>query len=117
MFGDYYVSGSVVLMALSFANFFNLITGMRGYLLLVCGYERLQLAIALVGGSGTLFMVYFGVSNWGIRGAIGACIGLVSQCAIEVAAVRTRFGIWTFAWCSRADFRRLLQEKGRLSSY
>lgn len=118
MFGDYYVAGSVVLMALSFANFFNLITGMRGYLLLVCGYERLQLAIALVGGSGTLFMVYFGVSNWGISAAaIGACIGLVFQCAIEVAAVRMRFGIWTFAWCSRADLRSLLEKKGRPSTY
>lgn len=109
MFGDYYTPGALVLMALSFANFFNLVTGVRGYVLLVCGHERLQLGIALIGGAANLIMVYLGLINWGISAAaIGSCIGIVLQCILEMGAVRMRFGIWTIAWCSRADFLKLL---------
>lgn len=112
-FGEHFSSGSGVLIALSIGNYLNLATGIRGYALLICGYERIQLAITTFGGILNLLFVFLGVQTAGITGAgIGACFALVAQCVMEMVAVRRLLGIFTFAWVRSGDLRFFLQQKG-----
>lgn len=110
VFGDFYSSAGGVLAASAIGNFFSVVTGIRGYILLMCGHERLQLCIAIGGGAIGLLGVYLGLKFAGIQGAaLGACVGLMGQAVVELVAVRIKVGIWCYAQLSLEDLRQILK--------
>lgn len=116
-FGEFYARGALVLGALATANYLNLATGVRGYLLLVCGHERHQLGIAVFGGASTILLVFGGVELAGISGgAVGACVGVILQCVLEMVAVWHRLGILTLPYWNPRDFLQVIKESGLLAS-
>jgi O-antigen/teichoic acid export membrane protein len=113
-YGDYYREGAAVLAALASGLFINVLSGMRGYVLMMTGHERLELAIALVGGLCNVVFCVLGVVLWGMVGvALGAMSAMILQCLLEEVAVRRRLGIWThFSLRSFGDIRGMFPRRG-----
>lgn len=109
LFGVYYIEASSVLIFLSIGLLFNVVTGMRGYVLMLTGYGRTQMMISLVGGLINVILCSLGAKIWGIAGvSAGAMIGMVVQCIMEIVVVKLKLGIWTYM--SASDFRYYVQE-------
>lgn len=114
VYGEFYAQGAGVLVALSAGLFVNVLSGMRGYVLMLTGHERLELSISVAGGALNLGLCLLGVALWGMIGvALGAMIAMILQCLLEEAAVRRRLGIWThLSFRSWADIRKMLAQAG-----
>ncbi|MDQ6955834.1 MAG: flippase [Mariprofundaceae bacterium] len=98
VYGDYYIQGAFVLSALSIGLFFNVLTGIRGYVLMMTGHEKTQMVISIVGAGINILFCSIGAVSMGINGvAIGALFGTIIQCVLEVIAVKRLVGVWTFA--------------------
>lgn len=110
VYGDYYGSGGWILKLLSLGLFVNVVTGIRGYVLMMTGGERLQLVISLVGGTMNILLCTLGAVFWGMYGvAFAAMVVMILQCLTELVAVRMRLGLWTHVSLnSIRDLRRLL---------
>lgn len=96
IYGEYYASGKLVLVLLSLGLFINVLTGMRGYVLLMTGHERSLLALTLVSGSINIGLCWLAAkymnSNWV---ALAAMLSMMLNCAAEMLLVKLRLGIWT----------------------
>lgn len=98
VYGSYYEKGADILMILTFAQFVHVVTGMRGYVLMLTGHERLQMKISVLGGVLNILFCIIGVTWGGALGvAIGAASALVIQCMLELIAVRRNIGLWTYS--------------------
>jgi len=96
VYGPYYESGRWILSILSVGIFFNVLTGIRGYVLLITGSERVQLTISVLGGLSNIALCTLGAIYWGIYGvALAAMTMMVLQCLAELVFVRLRRGVWT----------------------
>jgi O-antigen/teichoic acid export membrane protein len=96
VYGAYYEDGRWILMILAVGIFVNVLTGLRGYVLMLTGYERTQLMISLVGGAANIALCILGAIYWGIYGvALAAMTTMVLQSLVELIVVRYRLGIWT----------------------
>ncbi|MBI5611891.1 MAG: oligosaccharide flippase family protein [Gammaproteobacteria bacterium] len=114
VYGDYYADASAVLALLATGLFVNVITGMRGNVLMMTGNERIELQISLVGGAINIALCLVGAHYGGMLGvALAAMSAMVIQCLIEEVAVRRVLGIWTHASInSLSDIRRLFNLRG-----
>jgi len=98
VYGEYYAQGNWVLSILAIGMFFNVLTGMRGSVLMLTGYEKVQMKISVIGGTFNILFCSIGALNMGINGvAIGAMTGVILQCVMELIVVKRALGIWTFA--------------------
>ncbi len=98
LYGEHYAHGSLVMSVLAVGLFFNVITGMRGYVLMMTGYERSEMSIAIVGGMINILFCIIGALQWGFEGvAVGAMLAMVLQCLCELLYVKKQLGIWTWA--------------------
>jgi len=98
IYGSYYSPAHLVLAILSIGLFVNVLTGMRGYVLMMCGYERTQMYIAITGGLMNIIVCSIGALYWGINGvAVGAMISMIAGCTLELLFVKSKVGIWTYA--------------------
>ena len=109
LFGEYYADAGPVLVALAIGKLFNIVTGMRGYVLMLTGHGRLQMKITVLTGILNILFCIVGVIHFGILGvAIGAASALILQCIFEMAAVRRQMGLWTHL--SFIEFKGLVNE-------
>jgi O-antigen/teichoic acid export membrane protein len=110
VYGSYYEGAAWILRLLSLGLFVNVATGMRGYVLMMTGYGRLEMVLSLAGGAVNILLCTLGAVFWGIHGvALAAMSATILQCLMELVAVRMRLGIWTYASLnSLRDIRRLL---------
>jgi len=98
LYGEHYTHGSLVMSVLAVGLFFNVITGMRGYVLMMTGHERSEMLIAIVGGAANIIFCVIGALEWGFEGvAVGAMLAMVLQCVCELIYVKKQLGIWTWA--------------------
>jgi len=96
LYGKFYSRGSGVLVMLASGLFVNVLTGMRGYVLMMTGREKMQMYISLFGGCLNALACVVGALCWGINGvAFAAMFSMVVQCLIELWAVRFTMGLWS----------------------
>lgn len=96
VFGENYAEAGGVLVILAFGKLFNVVTGIRGYTLLLTGYGALQMKISLFAGFITIVLCSLGAMSWGIIGvSCGAVCAMIIQCSLEMAAVKRKLGVWT----------------------
>jgi|APSaa5957512535_1039671.scaffolds.fasta_scaffold17852_2 O-antigen/teichoic acid export membrane protein len=109
LFGEYYRDASKVLIFLLIGVLFNIITGIRGYALMLTGFGRIQMNISILGGVLNLIFCIVGAIKWGIHGvAFGAMSAMIVQCTMELIAVKAKLGIWTHL--SISEFKGLVNE-------
>jgi O-antigen/teichoic acid export membrane protein len=111
VYGDYYADAGTVLALLATGLFVNVITGMRGNVLMMTGHERIELKISLAGGVLNAALCAAGAYYGGMLGvALAAMSAMIIQCLLEEAAVRRMLGIWTHASVhSLGDIKRLFE--------
>lgn len=111
VYGDYYADAGAVLALLATGLFVNVVTGMRGNVLMMTGHERIELKISLAGGALNVALCAAGAYYGGMLGvALAAMSAMIVQCLLEEAAVRRVLGIWTHASVySLGDIRRLFE--------
>ncbi|MDQ6991283.1 MAG: oligosaccharide flippase family protein [Mariprofundaceae bacterium] len=108
IYGDFYEKGGTALMILSIGVYFNVLTGLRGIVLMLTGYEKTQMLISALGGVLSISFCIIGAKEMGIIGvAIGSTSGMILQCLMELIAVRVKIGIWTIAY--PYNIRKLLK--------
>lgn len=112
IYGEKYLDGGQVLSFLSVGLLVNVITGMRGYTLIMTGYEKLQLAITMVGALLNVAFCVLGAMFYGMIGvAVGAMAAMIVQCITELLAVRIKLGVWThISFHSIAELRKVLTD-------
>ncbi len=98
LFGNAYMKAHWVMFFLSLGLFVNVLTGMRGYVLMMTGHERREMRIAVVGGAMNILFCSLGAIYAGINGvAVGAMSAMILQCLAELFVVKKTVGIWTWA--------------------
>lgn len=96
LFGHYYQDAAEIFIVLSIANLVNLATGIRGYVLLMAGFEKTQLWLSLIGGALSVVLSYLGMKLGGVLySAVGVTVATICQCLLEMAAVKVKIGIYT----------------------
>jgi O-antigen/teichoic acid export membrane protein len=117
VYGDYYESGQWILVLLSLGAFVNVATGIRGYVLMMVGDERVQLLISIAGGAANVVMCTLGAIYLGMIGvALAAMISLTAQCIAELLVVYLRLGIRTYAFLRPVkSIRRLIASESAQS--
>jgi len=109
VYGSFYADACAVLALLTTGLFVNVITGMRGNVLMMTGHERTELMISLVSGALNVALCVWGARYAGMLGvALAAMSAMIIQCLLEELAVRRVLGIWTHASArSVVDIKRL----------
>jgi O-antigen/teichoic acid export membrane protein len=109
VYGGFYADAGAVLALLAAGLFVNVITGMRGNVLMMTGHERTELVISLVGAALNVGLCVLGAVYAGMTGvALAAMSAMMIQCLLEALAVRRVLGIWTHASAhSLGDIKRL----------
>lgn len=97
VYGPYYASGHSVLVLLSLGLLSNVLTGMRGYVLLMTGHERALLVLTAISSAFHIALCWLAAkylnSNWV---ALAAMLATIVHCTAEMLLVKRRLGIWTF---------------------
>ena len=108
-FGESYIAASSVLILLSIGKLFNVVTGIRGYVLILTGHGRILMKISLITGFLNIVFCSLGATYWGIIGVgFGAMSAMIIQCLLEMIAVKHKLGIWTHL--SFIEFKNLLNK-------
>ena len=95
-FGESYTEASSVLIILSIGKLFNVITGIRGYVLILTGHGPILMKISLIIGVLNIVFCSLGATYWGIIGvSFGAMSAMIIQCLLEMIAVKNKLGVWT----------------------
>ncbi len=97
MFGGQFQNGSLLLVVLAVGQFINVASGSVGYLLMMCGRERLMRNNTLMVGVVSLILNGLLIPIWGALGA--AVAGAASLAIFNLGAfylVWRSLGIWTF---------------------
>jgi O-antigen/teichoic acid export membrane protein len=110
VYGDFYADAGTVLALLASGLYVNVVTGMRGNVLMMVGQERIVLGITFVCAMLNVVLCILGAVYAGMMGvALAAMIAMIIQCFLEALAVRRLLGIWTHASVhSLTDIGRLL---------
>lgn len=96
IYGKDYADASVILAILMIGWMVNVLTGIRGYVLMMTGFGKSQMWISLVGGGGNLVFCSIGAHYYGALGlAMGFSFAMSIQCFMELIMVRRSLGIWT----------------------
>ena len=99
VFGQGYADGDHILIIVALGNFVNLVTGIRGYVLILTGHHRVQMAITILSACLTMLLGYIcGIFYGGIGVIVGVTISTIFQCIIELAAVKKYKKINTSIW-------------------
>ena len=97
IYGGYYAKGGQVLFFLTVGLMINVLTGLRGSVLIMSGYERDMMKISIFGGSLNIILCVVGAKYWGINGvAVAAMTSMATQSLIELMVVKIRLDIWTY---------------------
>ncbi len=100
--GKDFTGGSYILIILAIGQYLNVATGSVGYLLIMCGYEKIMRNNIIIVSIITLILYLLLIPTTGILGA--ACIsafGIVLQNLIAVFLVKMKLGFWVFPSLSR----------------
>jgi O-antigen/teichoic acid export membrane protein len=109
LFGESYIGASTVLILLSIGKLFNVVTGIRGYVLMLTGHGVIQMKISFFVGILNIVFCTIGAVEWGIIGvSIGAMSAMIIQCLLEMRAVKSKLGVWTHL--SLVEFKNLVSE-------
>lgn len=111
VYGGFYADAGMVLALLASGLYVNVVTGMRGNVLMMTGHERIELIITLASATLNVALCVLGAVYAGMLGvALAAMIAMIVQCLLEEFAVRRLFGIWTHASVnSLGDIGRLFK--------
>lgn len=94
LWGDEFQSSYTILVILAIGQFVNIATGPVGYLLSMCGHERIYGKIALLSLISNLVLNYFLIINYGAVGAaISTSVIVIVENIIKLAIVRRRIKI------------------------
>lgn len=109
LYGEFYRTGSVILVILGIGHLVNVACGSCGYVLMMTGHQVLMMTISLFSGSVSILMALLLAPEYGGPGvAVSVAGALIMQNILMLAAVRKHLGIWT-----HAD-PKLLWAKGRI---
>lgn len=98
VYGEFYADAGLVLALLASGLYINVITGMRGNVLMMVGRERIVLGITLACATLNVVLCILGAVYAGMLGvALAAMTAMMIQCVLEELAVRRVLGIWTHA--------------------
>ena len=87
----------------------NIITGMRGYILMLTGYGYIQMNITIFCGLLNVLLCFFGMYYFGLIGvATSASLALIIQCILEMYFVKKKINISTYF--SYKQFKYLIRE-------
>jgi O-antigen/teichoic acid export membrane protein len=107
IFGPQFASGKAVLSIVTLGQFINVATGSVGFLLMMCGQERLMKNISILSALVNVGCNAALVPSFGLIGAAVATAATVSlQNLLAAAAVWRRLGIWTIPFVPRPSGRR-----------
>jgi len=96
IFGEQFQSGYKILMILVGAQYINVSTGSVGYLLMMCGHEKLLRNNTLIIAAINILMCFYFIPKFGILGAaIVSAISLMMQNIISLVLVRKKLNFWT----------------------
>lgn len=92
-----FVRGAWILIVLSFGQFINVVTGSVGYLLMMCGYERMITIYYLISLAIGIILYWLVIPLYGIMGAayVTAFI-IVLQNLLSVYLVKQKMGFFIF---------------------
>lgn len=97
MFGDHFESGGLALSIIAACQFVNVVTGSVGYLLMMCGYERLMRNTAAMSAIVNILADVLLIPRFGVNGAaVARAITRISQNLIAVIFVWRRLGMPIF---------------------
>ena len=106
-FGESYIAAASVLIILSIGKLINVVTGIRGYVLILTGHGPILMKISLISGILNIVFCSLGATYWGVIGvSFGAMSAMIIQCLLEMIAVKHKLGIWTHL--SFNEFKNLL---------
>jgi len=97
IYGEYYISGYVVLSILIPAQLLNVFTGSPCLLLMMSGRERVMMIISISSGLAGLTTSFIATPLWGMKGAaFGTGIALCLQNLIACLYCKAKLGISTY---------------------
>jgi O-antigen/teichoic acid export membrane protein len=98
IFGHEYSYGYLSLVIMCLSVLVNIFTGIRGQLLLLTGYEGIQLRITVLTGISSFVLSYALIATWGLVGAAASVLLFITmQCVLEMIMVHRSLKIKTFA--------------------
>lgn len=101
LFGDKYVEGSNLLRILTVGQFFNVITGSVGVLLIMTGFEKDFRNVLIVSGCFSLLLSSILIPFFGVLGAsVAIAFSVASQNIFAVLMVKKRLGFNTLNFFS-----------------
>lgn len=96
IWGEQFKEAYIVLIILSIGQFFNIGTGCAGYVLMMCGYEKIQQNISVVSILCNVVLNIVLIINYGIVGAaIATTITLILENLFKVYYAKKKTGIMT----------------------
>ncbi|MCI5150613.1 MAG: hypothetical protein D3916_14720 [Candidatus Electrothrix sp. MAN1_4] len=105
VFGEYYRTGTTVLMITSLGQAVNVLVGSCGYVLIMTGHNHVIMFISIVSAIIALGSSLLLVQNYGSTGvAIGYTIAMIVQQLAMLLFARYRCGVWTHASLRKLPF-------------
>ncbi len=112
IFGEFYQSGTILLLILSMGQFINVWSGSCGITLMMTGHQKYMMGITVVCGLLGLGASIILVQLYGALGvAISFSATLSTQNILMLVFCRIKTGIWAFAHFSWPAFRRLIKSE------
>ena len=109
VYGESYVAASSILIILAVGRIFNVITGIRGYVLILTGNGAIQMKISVIIGFLNIILCSVGATYWGVIGvSFAAMSAMIIQCLSEMIAVKYKLGVWTHL--SLSEFKSLFNK-------
>ena len=103
MYGASYRDADGILIPIVIGLLFNTLTGMRGYLLILSGHQKIQLLIATINGVINLAACSTAAQLFGREGVAWAvCFSMILGCIIEMIVVKRLLQVWTYATLKEA---------------
>jgi O-antigen/teichoic acid export membrane protein len=94
LFGEEFKRGGIILSIIAIGQFINVATGSVGYLLIMCGYEKIMRNIVVISALVTVLIQILLISMFSVVGvAIGTAIGLAIQNISAIIVVRRKLKI------------------------
>jgi O-antigen/teichoic acid export membrane protein len=105
LFGAKFAGGAPVLAILAIGQFVNVATGSVGWILIMCGYERLMRNIIIVCATATVALNFLLIPLYGVVGAaLATATTLALQMLVAAALVWRKLGLVTLpVWYRRSE--------------
>lgn len=102
--GKDFSGGGNILIILAIGQFVNVITGSVGYLLMMCGFEKIMRNNIVIVSILTAILYVLLIPKYGIYGAaLASAFGLATQNLIAFYLVKKKIGFWVFP---KLNFKR-----------